>query len=95
MSDYQTEYKPKADSGNLHATKSKKTEKSPDYFGELAINLNDKTNIQVKDGLTIIKLSGWKRQSKAGKTYLSIGVSRFVPDGTPQAQQDDDSDVPF
>jgi hypothetical protein len=94
MSDYQTEYKPKADSGNLHATKSKKSEKSPDYFGEIAINMNDKTNIVTKDGLTIIKLSGWKRQSKAGKTYLSIGVSRFVPEGS-TAQQDDDTDVPF
>ena len=94
MSDYQTEFKPKADSGNLHATKSKKSEKSPDYFGEIAVNLNDKTNIVTKDGLTIIKLSGWKRQSKAGKTYLSMGVSRFVPEGQAPAQQDDE-DVPF
>lgn len=94
MSDYEGEFKPKADSGNIHATMSKKTELSPDYFGEIAINLNDKTNIVTKDGLTIIKLSGWKVKSKtSGKTYLNIKVNRFVPETTPQPQQDDD--VPF
>lgn len=89
-----SDYKPNPDSGNLHATLSKKSEKSPDYFGEIAINLKDTTNIRVEDGLTIVKLSGWKKQSKAGKTYLSLAVSRFVPEGT-TPKQSDDSDVPF
>jgi len=95
MSEYQGEYKPKADSGNLHATISKKSDLSPDYFGEIALNLNDKTNIVTKDGLTIIKLSGWKSKSKtSGKTYLSIKVNRFVPEPEGGAVQHDD-DVPF
>jgi len=90
-------FKQYPDSGNLHATLSKKTEKSPDYFGEIAINMKDMTNVRVEDGLTIIKLSGWKKQSKAGKTYLALSVSRFVPEGTAprQSAQDKDEDVPF
>ena len=80
MSDYKTEYKPYPDGGSLHATLSKKTERSADYFGEIAINMRDMTNIKVEDGLTIVKLSGWKKQSKGGKTYLSLSVNRFVPE---------------
>lgn len=97
MSDYQTEYKPKADSGNLHATQIKKSELSPDYWGEIAINLSDKTNIRVEDGLTIVKISGWKAKSKSsGKTYLSLKVNRFVPeDQSPRPTKQDDEDVPF
>jgi hypothetical protein len=90
-------FKQYPDAGNLHATLSKKTEKSPDYFGEIAINLKDMTNVRVEDGLTIFKLSGWKRHSKtSGKTYLALSVSRFVAEGSasPKAQ-DKDEDVPF
>jgi len=49
-------------------------------------------------------LSGWKKLSKNGKTYLSLAVNRFVPEqqggGTryenqAQSHPADDSDVPF
>ncbi len=94
------QYKPYPDSGTLHATQSKRNPKSPDYWGEIAINLKDQTNIRNEDGLTIIKLNGWKKVSKGGKTYLSLSVSRFVPkeDGgspAPTRQEDDNSDIPF
>ena len=65
-------FKPRADFGNLHATKSKMHEKSPDYFGEVAIDPKDLTNVRVEDGLHIYKLGGWKLQAKSGKTYLSL-----------------------
>ena len=93
------EYKPYPDSGSLRATHSKKTQQSPDYWGDLAINLKDLTNISTVDGLTVVKLSGWKKVGKDGKTYLSLSVSRFVPEaqGTPPQRNNNpiDDDVPF
>lgn len=86
------------DSGRLMATSVKKTPKSPDYWGEIAIDPNDMTNVQVVNGLHIYKLSGWKKTSKAGAIYLSVAVSRYVPEGTvtkAKPKADEDSDIPF
>lgn len=95
-------FKPYPDSGSLRASGTKKGPKSPDYWGTIAINLKDLTNIHTEDGLTVVKLSGWKKVDRSGKTYLSLAVDRFVPktEGTrheSQAQSfpDDDSDIPF
>ena len=77
-------FKQKPDSGNLHATTSKVSEVSPDYFGEIAINLKDMTAVRVEDGLTIFKLSGWKIKSPSGKTYLNIKLNRWVPEDAPK-----------
>jgi len=96
-------FKPRPDSGNLHAVQSKTNPLGKDYFGEIAINLKDMTNVRTEDGLTIIKISGWKRVGKeSGKTYLSLAVDRWIP---PEQQapaskakpQDDlpDDDIPF
>ena len=94
------QYKPYPDSGSLRASQIKKGPKSPDYWGNIALNLKDLTNIQTVDGLTVVKLSGWKKQDSQGKTYLSLSVDRFVPEQRqaprPQARQsDDDGDIPF
>ena len=103
MSDKKT-YKPYPDSGSLRATISKRTPMSPDYWGNIAINLNDMTNIKTEDGLTVIKLSGWKKVDASGKTYLSVSVDRFVPAAeasqapAPKAKPaaaDSDDDIPF
>jgi len=100
----QKTYKPYPDSGSLRATISKRTPMSPDYWGNIAINLNDLTNIKTEDGLTVIKLSGWKKVDASGKTYLSVSVDRFVPANeavpAPKAQSkpaadDMDDDIPF
>ena len=96
-------FKQRADSGSLNASASKRTEKSPDYFGEIAINLKDMTNIRVEDGLHIIKLSGWKKIAKSGKTYLSLGVKRkefeeqsSAPPPPPAPKEEiSDDDIPF
>jgi hypothetical protein len=99
-----TEYKPYPDSGSLRASSVKKGPKSPDYWGNIAINLKDLTNVHTEDGLTIVKLSGWKKVDKSGKTYLSISVDRFVPEQksggytrqeTRQEDSVNDDDVPF
>ena len=95
-------YKPYPDGGSLRASMTKKHPKSSDYWGDIAINLSDMTNVRTEDGLTIIKLSGWKRVDASGKTYLSLAVDRFVPNAQPApasrpAPQDDmpDDDIPF
>jgi len=92
------EYKPHPDGGSLRATISKRTPMSPDYWGNIAINLNDLTNIKLEDGLTIVKLSGWKKVDASGKTYLSVSVDRFIPTAAqapaPKPPVADD-DVPF
>ena len=97
------DYQAKPDTGSLFATQSKKTPKSPDYFGTFHINLKDLTNIKTEGGLTVIKISGWKKVAKNGKTFLSLAVDRFVPQqqgGTRQENQAqefpaDDSDIQF
>jgi hypothetical protein len=92
------QFKPRADSGNLFSSQSKRSEKSPDYFGEVVINPKDMTNVRTEDGLHIFKINGWKRTAKSGKTYLSLAVDRFVPDNkgvAPQTHTIPDEDIPF
>jgi hypothetical protein len=99
MSDYEA----KPDTGSLFATQSKKTPKSPDYWGTIAINMKDLTNVKTENGLTVVKLSGWKKVAKNGKTYLSLAVDRYVPQQQGGVRQEnqaqefpaDDSDIPF
>lgn len=94
------QYKPYPDSGSIRASTTKKGPKSPDYWGNIAINLKDMTNIQTEDGLTIVKLSGWKKQDSQGRTFVSLSVDRFVPDQKPAPRPkpqstDDFDDAPF
>lgn len=90
------QFETKKDSGRLMATQSKKNEQSPDYWGEIAIDIKNMTNVTMQNGLYVIKLSGWKRKSKAGQTYLSMAVNRYVAEGkAAPAQSDPDEDVPF
>ena len=90
---YEKTYEQKPDSGRLMASQSKRSEKSPDYWGEIAINVKDMSNVKVENGLYIFRLSGWKKKSKAGVTYLSLSVSRQAPQSAaPQQTNDDDVD---
>jgi hypothetical protein len=87
------------DSGSLMAVKSKKSEKSPDYFGSITVNLEDLTKIEKDGDVYTIKLSGWKRRAKTtGEVYLSLSVDRWIPKGAaPTKRRDDfeDEEVPF
>ena len=89
-------FEQKPDSGRLMASQSKRSEKSPDYWGEIAINPKDMTNVTIENGLHVLKLSGWKKKSKAGATYLSLSVNRMTKDAAPtKKQKEDDDDFPF
>lgn len=83
------------DMGRLMATQSKKTEQSPDYWGEIAIDPKNMIKVKVENGLHIYKISGWKKKSRLGTTYLSLAVDRWIPPGEEPQKHTDDDDVPF
>ena len=99
MSDKEfTEY---PDSGSLKANAIKKSESSPDYWGSIAIDLSNTTAVQVVDGLSVFKISGWKKRNSAGQTYLSLAINRWVPEHDASAERKltssfgQDDNVPF
>ena len=93
------------DSGSLNAQKSKRSADSPDYWGEFCINVEDMTKVTLTpEGYYVFPISGWKKISKAGNTYLSISVKRKdygevnqpSDDGNQAAPKDDfDQEIPF
>jgi hypothetical protein len=95
---YDTPFQQKPDSGSLKATLSKGKESAPDYWGDLHINMKDLTAIKVENGMTVVKISGWKKIDRNGKTYLSLSVNRWVPQeqaATPQEPDFPEEDLPF
>jgi hypothetical protein len=72
-------------------------ELSPDYWGEIAIDIKDMTKVQIQNGLHIFRISGWKKRSKTGSVYLSLAVDRWLPteEASRKDEPEDDSDIPF
>lgn len=93
----------KPDSGALFAAKSKKHEKSPDYSGNICINVQDLTKVERgPDGTLVFRINGWKRKMESGDVYLSLSIDRWVPksESKPESKptrRDDfpDEDIPF
>ena len=89
------------DSGRLMAATSKRHEKAPDYWGEIAIDVKDLTKVERQGDLLVFKLNGWKRKSQGGMTYLSLAVDRYVENkpntsSKPKKKDDDlESDIPW
>jgi hypothetical protein len=92
-----SDFEHKKDNGRLNAAKSKLKDTSPDYWGELCIDVKDMTNItKTPDGYYVFPLSGWKKTSKAGNVYLSLSIKRRGKDDVNQAKDDDMNDpIPF
>jgi len=94
---YATKFETKINTGSLHVTKAKTNPKSPDYFGEILIDLNSIEH----DGNTVkVKLGGWKSKSASGYGYLSLIVDTWKPDFIKKEQSAEthsglDDDVPF
>ena len=87
------EYQPKPGTFSLFAVREKKSEKAPDYTG----------NGVLLDG-TAVQISGWKRTSKSGTTYLSCTIGppykpqdqqQAKPQQRPLTQFAPEDDVPF
>lgn len=85
------------DSGRLMSALTKRSEKSPDYWGEVSIDIKNLQNVKMEGSIATFRLSGWKKRSKSGTVYLSLAVDRRVPEeqAKPKSRQDDDEDVPF
>jgi hypothetical protein len=91
-----SDFEQKKDSGRLNASKSKRKDTSPDYWGEICIDIKDMTNLsKTKDGWLVVPISGWKKQSKAGNTYLSLAVKRIGAEDVNQVRNDMEDDIPF
>ena len=76
--------------GVLFKNDRKETERQPDYTGKINVKGTEQ------------RLAGWIRQSKAGKSFLSISVSDPMPedrhDAAPEAKPTTDDlndEVPF
>ena len=84
--------------GALFRTKEKKTEKSPDMWGEVKIDkhyllsLIEDSNSQ----LITVRLSGWSAVSpNTGTKYLSLKVDTRPPLETVKKTEVVDDDLPF
>jgi hypothetical protein len=72
MKTFDKPFEVRPNTGTLFSVTAKNLPTSPDYFGEIAIAAS---TIKVVDGVATIKISGWKKKAKNGKTYLSIAVN--------------------
>lgn len=83
--------------GVLFSQDVKKSEKAPDYTGEIILTLRDFT--VETDGTIKVRLAGWKRKTKTGKTFLSLRGEQNKPQQQQsrpaQSSSFDDDDVPF
>jgi hypothetical protein len=66
--------------GKMDVTKQKKTDKSPDWWGDIKIDPTYLSSLTPdQDGLVVVKLSGWDRTyPSTGNKYLSLAVDTFV-----------------
>jgi hypothetical protein len=88
------EYENRPNSGVFFAVKVKKNPKSPDYTGSITI---DMSTIKIVNGQAVIRLSGWKKKSKQGNTFLSLAVDNYEANAKPkeEAAVYNPSDDPF
>lgn len=68
----QEQYQINPGSGSLFPTKQKRTEKSPDFYGDIV----------TPDGLKL-SVSGWVKRAKSGIEYISLAVKEDDPVASP------------
>lgn len=81
--------------GALMPSTVRKSDKSPDFWGEIKLDRSYVKNLlDTIDGDVIpVKLSAWKRESKAGNRFLSLAVDTFKKDATPKKQDKEEWDI--
>ena len=77
-------------SGVLFAALAKKNPKAPDYSGSFHLDLN---TVKIVNNQVEFKISGWKKQSKNGKTFLALSVDNYKKEE--RSNEPDDADIPF
>ena len=80
------------DGGALFANNRKTAQNAPDYRGELRISKEVLDNLvqQVQSGVQFpaLEVSGWRKTSNSGTTYISMsGRKPYVKDGQGGQQQ--------
>ena len=84
-------------SGALFPNEKKVNEKSPDFQGDVQVEVKLLKELisQANEGLVKIRLGGWRKQTSRG-WLLSLKVSApFAGKPKPAYQSNDDSDCPF
>lgn len=82
--------------GSLMPSTIRNSDKSPDFWGEIKVERALLKDMMDKaDGeLVTIKLSAWKRESKAGNRFLSLAVNTFDKGSKkPSSQEKDEWDI--
>ena len=73
--------------GALFTSSQRKSEKAPEFFGSIKLDrayIKDLLSKTDEDGIEV-KLSGWKKPTKTGGTFLSLAVDTFVKTGAAPA----------
>jgi hypothetical protein len=89
-------FEQKPNSGAMFRNEKKNSPNHPDMRGDVyldktfLINLMDKS----KDALVKVSLSGWSKESAAGKKYLSLSASEPWEGGQSKPSVSDD-DLPY
>jgi hypothetical protein len=80
--------------GALFLSTQRKSDKAPEYFGSIKLDRSYLKSLMEKtdeDGIEV-KLSGWKKPTKTGGTFLSISVDTFVKNGAAPAAKKEERD---
>ena len=72
------EYKQRPNSGSMFINRDKQEDKHPDFTGRLLIGPDLLELVQAGEELQI---SGWKKQTKGGQTFLSLSVKKVFRKG--------------
>ena len=91
-------FEQKANSGAMFRNEKKNSPNHPDMRGDVHLDREFLTNLMGKNNDTLIKvsLSGWSKESAAGKKYLSLSASEPWEGGqTAQAKPVVDDDLPY
>jgi len=71
-------FEARPNTGVLFSVKAKTHPKSPDYTGNILV---DVSTLKVNNGLAEIRIAGWKKISKTGSTFLSLSVDNYQKPG--------------
>ena len=74
-------------SGVLFSSKVKTNPKAPDYKGTFSLDLRSVE--RTYENVITFKLSGWKRVSKNGNTFLSLALDTYKAE-TKETNHDED-----
>lgn len=88
-------YENKPNRGGLFVNTIKKSKDSPDYRGDLLIDLKA---FEIENNMIKVRLSGWKSKTAKGGTYLSLSAQQHKEkeeQSTNNQGVQDDEDIPF